>query len=202
MITNNPNNPNNKEIQKEWTIAASLEYLCVNFLKGKQELRAGITLSMITYLQQLQTHIIRKEMNIIIERILSLLVNQSMKFYHSLPELLQAHLCVTTMLDDGLRGHLGEEGQYKMADTLIHVLTIDGYNEYILILALRQLRYNTNLSLLFFPFTSSTCTFSPPPLPYPLLTLSFWEIYPHTFIHSFIHSLFIYPFFLVIYYWI
>lgn len=79
-------------------------------------------------------------MNIIIEKILSLLLNQSMKHYGSLTELLQAHLCTGHMLNDGLRDRLGEEGQKKMAEVLIQVITTEGYNEYVLILALRQLR--------------------------------------------------------------
>lgn len=135
---------NTPPLHKDWNLPAALDYLTFIFLKagnaGKKELRAGITLAMVSYLQQLPTRIIRSEMNLIIEKILSLLLNQSMKFYGSLPELLQAHLCTGHMLNDGLRDRLGEEGQKKMAEALIQVITTDGYNEYILILALRQLR--------------------------------------------------------------
>ena len=116
------------------------------FLKGnngnsKKELRAGMTLAVEIYLHHLPARVIRAEMDTITEQILSLLMNQAMKYYGSLTELLQAHLCTGHMLNDGLRDRLGEEGQKKMAEALIKVLTTDGYNEYILILALRQLSY-------------------------------------------------------------
>mmetsp|Transcript_13515 Transcript_13515/g.21275 ORF Transcript_13515/g.21275 Transcript_13515/m.21275 type:complete len:94 (+) Transcript_13515:1-282(+) len=58
--------------KKDWTLKASLDFLKGTFLKagntGKKELRAGITLAMVSYLQQLPTRVIRSEMGQIIEK--------------------------------------------------------------------------------------------------------------------------------------
>ena len=129
---------------KDWNISTSLDYLSSNFLRGganRKEMRAGMTQAIVLYLQQIPTKDVRLNMALIIQKILELLVNSSMKNYTSMAELLQAHACVSHILNAGLRGNLGEEGQQKMALVLAQVLVKPGYNEYVLILALRQLSY-------------------------------------------------------------
>jgi hypothetical protein len=128
---------------KDWNIAVSLDFLATNFIRGgtnRREMRAGMAQTMVLYLQQISSKVIRTHMSMIIQKILDLITNAAMKNYTSLSELLQAYGCVSHVLNAGLRGHLGEEGQQKMALVLSQVLSKPGNNEYVLILALRQLR--------------------------------------------------------------
>ena len=70
-----------------------------------------------------------------------------MKAYGNLQELLQAQTCASHILNDGLRYNLGEEEQKNMAKVLAITMSKPGYNEYIIIMTLRQLRYTIYISI-------------------------------------------------------
>jgi hypothetical protein len=94
---------------------------------------------MVIFFGQLKARVLEQHLEKAVLRVLGLISNNPGKVYASLPEILQACGCVTHVLHEGLRQPLGEEGQKKMVKLLTQELSKRTCNEYVLIVALRQL---------------------------------------------------------------